>query len=92
LLTFSYLNWSNIINISAIGLGLATILIPFSLNIIGCYLLVLFIGFFSMLGEAPLMTTIQRHIPDEEAGRIYAAVDSIIIGSMGIGSFYWLVD
>ena len=86
-------SWGNIINLSAIGLGVTTILIPFSLSIIGCYLLVLFIGFFSMLGEAPLMTTIQKHIPDEEAGRIYAAVDSIIIGSMGIGSIFigWLI-
>jgi MFS transporter, DHA3 family, macrolide efflux protein len=79
--------WTNIITLSAIGLGLTTIILPFSLTIFGCYTLVLLIGFFSMFGEAPLMTTIQRNIPNEEAGRIYAAVDTIIIGSMGLGSF-----
>ncbi len=56
------------------------------------YFSVLLIGFFTMLPEAPIMTVIQEETPDYASGRVWAAIDVLIIGGMGLGSLLmgWL--
>lgn len=89
---FGKKNLTFIIWISVLGSFIACIICGGINHVFVAYLAVLFIGIFTMLPEAPIMTIIQEETPDNASGRVFAAIDVLIIGGMGIGSFLvgWL--
>lgn len=72
--------------ISTIGTCAACVLGGLFSGVFIAYSSVLLIGFFASLGEGPILTLIQKGISDTNAGRVFAAIDVLIIGGMGLGS------
>lgn len=79
-------NWITNTFISNLFLVITLIFLSLFHNTIFIFIGIFFIGFFSMLSENPIMTLIQKNIPKLNAGQIYAAIDSIIMGGIGFGS------
>lgn len=79
-------NWIANTFISNLFLVITLIFLSLFHNTIFIFIGIFFIGFFSMLSENPIMTLIQKNIPKLNAGQIYAAIDSIIMGGIGFGS------
>ncbi|MBA3718302.1 MAG: MFS transporter [Actinobacteria bacterium] len=66
--------------------GLPLILIGIFPSSAAALILIGFIGIGDTLVEVAAPTLLQRAVPDEVLGRVFGAVESLIIGAMGIGA------
>jgi len=66
--------------------GLPLILIGIFPSKAAALVLIAFIGIGDTLVEVAAPTLLQRAVPDEVLGRVFGAVESLIIGAMGIGA------
>jgi MFS family permease len=66
--------------------GLPLILIGIFPSPAAALVLIAFIGIGDTLVEVAAPTLLQRAVPDEVLGRVFGAVESLIIGAMGIGA------
>jgi MFS family permease len=76
--------------------GIPLILIGLFPSSAAALVLIAFIGIGDTLVEVAAPTLLQRAVPDEVLGRVFGAVESLIIGAMGIGAIlapplvYWI--
>jgi MFS family permease len=66
--------------------GLPLILIGIFPSSAAALVLIAFIGIGDTLVEVAAPTLLQRAVPDEVLGRVFGAVESLIIGAMGVGA------
>ena len=66
--------------------GIPLILIGVFPSSAAALVLIAFIGIGDTLVEVAAPTLLQRAVPDEVLGRVFGAVESLIIGAMGIGA------
>jgi MFS family permease len=66
--------------------GIPLILIGIFPSSAAALVLIAFIGIGDTLVEVAAPTLLQRAVPDEVLGRVFGAVESLIIGAMGIGA------
>jgi MFS family permease len=66
--------------------GIPLILIGLFPSSAAALVLIAFIGIGDTLVEVAAPTLLQRAVPDEVLGRVFGAVESLIIGAMGIGA------
>lgn len=82
-----------VIMVGMLGLTVSVLLCGLTANVIVIYLLVTLIGFFSDLGDGPMWTMLQQITLDDKSGKVYAAVDAIILCGRSAGAILigWLL-